>query len=95
MTPFEKFKKHAETVLFWIEDEKPRVRRFGCENCNYRRYHCDSDFGVATQSYQVCCCLPCWYTPIAKLDSCPKEDYPNAGKLSSIIKVNQEVQLKQ
>ena len=53
MTPFEKFKKHAETVLFWIEDEKPRVRRFGCENCNHRRYHCDSDFGVATQSYQV------------------------------------------
>ena len=42
-------------------------------------------------SYRVCCCLPCWYTPIAKLDSCPKEDNPKAGKLSSICRVNTEV----
>lgn len=41
MDALEKFKKHAQTVLLWIEDEKPRVQRFKCENCQYRRYHCD------------------------------------------------------
>jgi len=91
MDALEKFKKHAQTVLLWIEDEKPRVQRFKCENCQYRRYHCDSNFGVFTHSYRVCCCLPCWYTPIAKLDSCPKENNPKAGKLSSICRVNTEV----
>lgn len=91
MDALEKFKKHAQTVLLWIEDEKPRVQRFKCENCQYRRYHCDSNFGVFTHSYRVCCCLPYWYTPIAKLDSCPKEDNSKAGKLSSICRVNTEV----
>lgn len=51
MDALEKFKKHAQTVLLWIEDEKPRVQRF----------------------------------------SCPKEDNPKAGKLSSICRVNTEV----
>lgn len=35
MTPFDKFKETAALVNLWITEEKPKIERFGCRNCQY------------------------------------------------------------
>lgn len=35
MTPFDKFKETAALVNLWTIEEKPKIERFGCRNCQY------------------------------------------------------------
>lgn len=91
MTPFEKFKETAALVNVWIREEQPKRERFGCKNCQYLHGTFESFDRFFTNGYCVCNCLPYWHTPIAQIDECPKKNNPNAGRLSSICRVNTEV----
>ena len=88
MTPFEKFKEKAALVNHWIKEEKPKIQRFGCEKCKYVHYTHESFDRFYTYNYCVCCCLPNWLKPVARISECPKKNNPNAGKLISVCKVN-------
>lgn len=91
MTPFDKFKETAALVNLWITEEKAKIERFGCRNCQYAHSMHESFDRFFTNQYGACSCLPNWCTPIARIDECPKKNNPRAGKLSSICKVNTEV----